>query len=67
MDERLLQGFSDYYPSMSQDIIRHRQTEIAHMNGAIARFGRELGIPTPVNQLITGMILTIQSNYTYRK
>lgn len=65
--ERLLQGFSDYYPSMAQDIIRRRQTEIAHMNGAIARFGRELGVPTPVNQLITDMILTMQSNYEYKK
>ena len=65
--ERLLQGFSDYYPSMAQDIIRRRQTEIEHMNGAVARFGRELGIPTPVNQLITDMILTIQSNYAHKK
>lgn len=65
--ERLLQGFSDYYPSMAQDILRRRPTEIAHMNGAIVRFGRELGVPTPVNQLITDMILTIQSNYAYRK
>ena len=65
--ERLLQGFSDYYPSMAQDIIRRRQTEIEHMNGAIARFGRELGVPTPVNQLITDMILTIQGNYAHRK
>ena len=52
---------------MAQDIIRRRQTEIEHMNGAIARFGRELGIPTPVNQLVTDMILTIQSNFEYKK
>ena len=65
--ERLLQGFADYYPSMAQDIIRRRQTEIEHMNGAIARFGRELGIPTPVNQLVTDMILTIQGNFEYKK
>lgn len=65
--ERLLQGFADYYPSMAQDIIRHRQTEIEHMNGAVARFGKELGVATPVNQLITDIILTIQSNYEYKK
>lgn len=65
--DRLLQGFSDYYPSMAQDIIRRRQTEIEHMNGAVVRFGKELGIPTPVNQLITNMILTIQSNYEHKR
>ena len=65
--ERLLEGFADYYPSMAQDIIRRRQTEIEHMNGAVARFGKKLGIATPVNQLLTDMILTIQENYNDKK
>ena len=65
--ERLLEGFSDYYPSMAQDIIRHRQTEIMHMNGAIVSFGERLGIPTPLNHLLKCIILTIQENFDLKK
>lgn len=65
--ERLLQGFSDYYPSMAQDVIRRRQTEIEHMNGAIVRYGQQLGVPTPANAMITNMIMTIQTNYEVKK
>ena len=65
--EKLLQGFADYYPSMAQDVMRRRQTEVSYMNGAVARYGKELGIPTPINSLITDMILTIQANYELKK
>ena len=33
--------------SMLQDVEARRQTEIDFLNGGIARFGRELGVPTP--------------------
>ncbi len=43
-----------HYPSMHQDLIQHhRLTEIDYINGYVARKGRELGIPTPFNELIT--------------
>jgi 2-dehydropantoate 2-reductase len=61
--ERLLVGFADYYSSMAQDVLHQRQTEIEHMNGAIVRFGKEHGIATPVNELLTNMVITIQKNY----
>lgn len=64
---RLLDGFADYYPSMAQDVIRHRQTEIQHMNGAVCRCGQRLGVPTPVNSLLTDMIEVIQANYELKK
>jgi len=65
--QRLLQGFSEYYPSMAQDIIRRRQTEIEHMNGAVSRYGGQLGIKTPANDMLSGMIRTIQANYEQKK
>ena len=65
--ERLLEGFADYYPSMAQDVIRRRQTEIMHMNGAIVRYGEKMGIPTPINHLLKCMIVTIQENYNQKK
>ena len=62
--ERLREGFAKYYPSMAQDVLIHqRQTEVELLNGAIVRYGRELGIPTPVNGALTLMIQTIQQNY----
>ena len=61
---RLREGFAKYYPSMAQDVLIHRrQTEVELLNGAIVRYGKLLGIPTPVNEALTLMIKTIQQNY----
>ena len=35
---------------MLQDVEARRQTEIDFLNGGIARFGRELGVPTPLTR-----------------
>ncbi|NIP34771.1 MAG: 2-dehydropantoate 2-reductase, partial [Thermoplasmata archaeon] len=34
--------------SMLQDLERGRATEIDHLTGAVVRYGREKGVPTPV-------------------
>lgn len=61
---RLREGFAAYYPSMAQDVLMHqRQTEVELLNGAIVRYGRAMGIETPVNEALTLMIKTIQENY----
>ncbi len=61
---RLKSGFATYYPSMAQDVLIHRrQTEILHLNGAIARYGKAHGVPTPLNDMLTRMILCIQNHY----
>ena len=61
---RLKSGFATYYPSMAQDVlIHHRQTEILLLNGAISRYGAEFGVPTPLNDTLTRMILCVQANY----
>ncbi|MGN1017571.1 MAG: ketopantoate reductase family protein, partial [Oscillospiraceae bacterium] len=61
---RLKTGFATYYPSMAQDVlINKRQTEIALLNGAIARYGAQYGVPTPVNKAFTQLISCIQKNY----
>jgi len=46
----------DHYPSMHQDIAKGRKTEIDYLNGAIAKFGAELEIATPTNQLLTNLV-----------
>ncbi len=60
---RLQGGFADYYPSMAQDVIRQRQTEILHLNGAVCRYGELVGVPTPTNKALTLAISCIQANY----
>ena len=52
-----------HYPSMAQDMRAHRQTEIDSLNGAIARYGRELGIPTPANDYIARFVKIIEDNF----
>lgn len=48
---------SVHYPSMHQDLIKnHRLTEVDFLNGYVARRGKELGIPTPYNELITHLV-----------
>jgi 2-dehydropantoate 2-reductase len=47
-------------PSMAQDILKGRRTEIEQMNGFIARKGAELGIPTPSNAKITELVTRIE-------
>ena len=61
---RLKVGFATYYPSMAQDVLIHkRQTEVQLLNGAIVRYGKACGIPTPVNEAMTRMITCIQAGY----
>ncbi len=61
---RLKVGFATYYPSMAQDVlINKRQTEVQLLNGAIVRYGKACGIPTPVNEAMTRMITCIQAGY----
>ena len=61
---RLKDGFASYYPSMAQDVlIHHRQTEVDLLNGAIVKYGKRLGVATPVNEAFTRLIHCIQSNY----
>ena len=48
---------SDNRSSMLQDISSGKETEISMINGAIAREGRALGLRTPVNTLLTNLVL----------
>lgn len=42
--------------SMLQDFIRQNPTEIEFLNGKIVVLGKQLGIPTPINGLLTALI-----------
>jgi 2-dehydropantoate 2-reductase len=52
--------------SMLQDVEARRATEIDYLNGGIARFGRELGVPTPLNDAITSLIKGLEASWAQR-
>jgi len=49
--------------SMLQDIDRGKRTEIDYINGAVVELGRELSIPTPVNEALTALVKGKESLY----
>jgi 2-dehydropantoate 2-reductase len=56
----------DHKASMLQDVEARRATEIDYLNGGIARFGRELGVPTPLNDAITQLIKALEASWEQR-
>jgi 2-dehydropantoate 2-reductase len=46
----------DHKASMLQDVEAGRATEVDFLNGGIVRFGRETGVPTPLNQAIAALM-----------
>jgi len=49
--------------SMLQDVEARRGTEIDYLNGGIARFGRELGVPTPLNDAVTALVKALEDSW----
>jgi len=53
-----------HHSSMHQDITQGRSTEIEALNGAISRYGKEQGVPTPVNDVMTAIIKGLERRKT---
>jgi len=49
--------------SMLQDVEACRPTEIDYLNGGIVRFGREHGVPTPLNQAIWALVKGVEQSW----
>ena len=49
--------------SMLQDVDAKRQTEIDFLNGGVVRFGREHGVPTPLNDAVTALVKGVESSW----
>lgn len=54
----------DHKASMLQDVEARRETEIDYLNGGIARFGREHGVPTPLNEAVVALIKGMEAAWT---
>ena len=53
----------DHKASMLQDVEARRQTEIDSLNGGVARFGREHGVPTPLNDAVGALIKGVERSW----
>jgi 2-dehydropantoate 2-reductase len=53
----------DHKASMLQDVEARRETEIDYLNGGVARFGRELGVPTPLNEAILALVKGLERSW----
>jgi 2-dehydropantoate 2-reductase len=53
----------DHKASMLQDVEARRATEIDYLNGGVSRFGRELGVPTPMNDALTALVKALEDSW----
>jgi 2-dehydropantoate 2-reductase len=53
----------DHKASMLQDVEARRLTEIDFLNGGIGRFGRELGVPTPLNDAVVALVKGLEASW----
>ena len=53
----------DHKASMLQDVEAHRATEIDYLNGGIVRFGREHGVPAPLNDAILALVKGLEASW----
>jgi 2-dehydropantoate 2-reductase len=50
-------------PSMLQDALAHRPTEIDALNGGIVRAGEQAGVPTPLHAAIAALIAGLEAGW----
>ena len=53
-------GGGEHRPSMGQDMVKGRRTEIEYLNGLVVRKGEEVGIATPANAALTSIVKRVE-------
>jgi 2-dehydropantoate 2-reductase len=53
-------GGGEHRPSMGQDMVKGRRTEIDFLNGFIVRKGEEIGLATPANAALTDIVKRVE-------
>lgn len=53
----------DHLPSMLQDLLKKRKTEIEAINGAVVRKGKKHGIAVPYNETVYSIVKMIEDHY----
>jgi 2-dehydropantoate 2-reductase len=49
---------------MLQDVEARRPTEVDFLNGGIVGFGRDLGVPTLLNEAIWALVRGLEASWT---
>jgi 2-dehydropantoate 2-reductase len=57
---KLGQGMERTTSSTAQDVARGKRTEIDSLNGYVARLGKDLGVPTPVNRTLHALVKLLE-------
>lgn len=60
---QIAKNYKAIFPSMLQDVKKHKKTEIDFLNGYISRLGSELGVSTPVNDEMTSLVKKIERGF----
>jgi 2-dehydropantoate 2-reductase len=61
--ESVCQATEGNISSMLQDVLNKKRTEIDFINGAVSRYGKNSGVKTPVNDMITELLKVIEESY----
>jgi 2-dehydropantoate 2-reductase len=59
--EMALTEHRDHQPSMLQDILKNRKTEIEFINGAVIKTARQLDMMLPVNETVYGLLKILET------
>ena len=49
--------------SMLSDVLARADTEIGYINEQIVRWGRELGVPTPANEIVVAAVRAVEKDF----
>jgi len=64
--EGICQRTADNVNSMLQDVHRQRRTEVEAINAAVVKEGEAVGIATPVNWVLAGLMRGVEQTYEAR-
>jgi 2-dehydropantoate 2-reductase len=53
----------DHKPSMFQDVLREKKTEIDYINGAVVKLAAAAGVAAPVNETLTALVKSLEHSY----
>jgi len=56
-----MKNAGDHKPSMLMDIENKRRTEVDFINGKIVEYGKRVGMETPYNLMIRGLVKGLES------
>lgn len=62
LDDAVLRAYF-HRPSMLQDVAAHRPTEVDVLNGGVVAAGREVGVPTPLHELMVALVHGIERSW----